>query len=248
MSGFTINNVVAVSPVGSINGYLGNNDPPGWVIADGVQRDNTSGIYTNLYNLGVGSVSTNYYTPPNYKGAFLRGTGNLSQDSSFLGPALNTFQNMGVVSHTHGVSDPGHTHTASQVAHNHGIYDPGHSHSASQAAHNHGIYDPGHNHILDVMVGPKVGSGSNRNDIQVTVSESGLTTTPSTTGISIQNAQPSVTVNFAYTGISTQNTQPSITVNSTTTSITTTAPVVSGTYSNTETRPFNYGVNWIIKL
>lgn len=212
MSGFRINNVVAVSPVGSINGYLGNSDPPGWVIADGVQRDNSSGIYTNLYNLGVGTISTTYYTPPNYKGAFLRGTGNLSQDSSFSGPALNTFQSMGVVSHTHGISDPGH------------------SHGAYQDWHGHSINDPGHSHMVDVMVGPRVGNGTNRNDIQVTQTEGGLGTTNSGTGISINGAQPAVYVNGAYTGI------------------TTTSPVVSGSYSNTETRPFNYGVNWIIKL
>ena len=213
MSGFRLNNVVAVSPVGSINGYLGNSDPPGWVIADGVQRDNSSGIYTNLYNLGVGTISTTYYTPPNYKGAFLRGTGNLSQDSSFLGPALNTFQNMGVVSHTHGVSDPGHTH---------GAYQDGHG---------HGINDPGHRHMLDVTTGNKYGGGSGRQVIQVTTTEYGIDTTYATTGISIQGAQPTVYVNGAFTGINTTNT-----------------PVVSGSYSNTETRPFNYGVNWIIKL
>lgn len=247
MSGFRLNNVVAVSPVGSINGYLGNSDPPGWVIADGVQRDNSSGIYTNLYNLGVGTISTTYYTPPNYKGAFLRGTGNLSQDSSFLGPELNTFQNMGVVSHTHGVSDPGHTHAASQAEHNHGISDPGHSHGASQSAHNHGINDPGHSHTTDMTTGGRGGGGSNTM-LPTTSVPGAIPTTSVGTGISIQNAQPSVTVNSATTGISTQNAKPSITVNSTTTGITTTSPVVSGSYSNTETRPFNYGVNWIIKL
>jgi hypothetical protein len=42
-------------PSGSVMAYLGTTDPDGWVIADGISRPISSGIYANLIQNGIGS-------------------------------------------------------------------------------------------------------------------------------------------------------------------------------------------------
>jgi hypothetical protein len=109
MSGFTNSFGNVSPPTGSIIACLLTSDPNGWVIMDGISRNNTSGIYNNLINLSIGSGTLNYsYTPPNYSGTFLRGTGSASSNN--VGPAVGAFQ---------GDNYGSHTHTASQSAHNH---------------------------------------------------------------------------------------------------------------------------------
>jgi hypothetical protein len=100
-------NYSIVVPAGTIAAYLGTSDPTGWVIMDGVARTNNSdGRYNRLAALGVGSggTGTASYTPPNGKGAFLRGLGTSSA-------ALKAFQDDELESHKHNVNDPGHGHT-----------------------------------------------------------------------------------------------------------------------------------------
>ena len=60
-------------PIGSITAYLGKSDPEGFVLCDGVARDNTDGKYNDLYDLGVGTKSETNYSPPDYKGMFIGG-------------------------------------------------------------------------------------------------------------------------------------------------------------------------------
>ena len=101
-------------PSGSIYAYLGASDPPGWVIMDGVSRtNNADGRYNALNALGIGTggSGTSNYTPPNYKGAFLRGNGTHSIVTNHVSAALGQSQSDGFQSHTHGVNDPGHSHT-----------------------------------------------------------------------------------------------------------------------------------------
>jgi hypothetical protein len=89
--------------------FLGTSDPDGWVICDGVQRTNiTDGRYNNLIaaSIGTGTMNGNY-TPPNYKAAFLRGTGT---SVLYTGPGVNASQNHATQTHNH---------TATQAAHNH---------------------------------------------------------------------------------------------------------------------------------
>ena len=82
----TINNIVSTPPTGSVIAYLGTSDPEGWVICDGVTRTNNGdGRYKNLNSLGIGSggSGTSNYTPPNYKGSFLRGIGTSSVNGNY---------------------------------------------------------------------------------------------------------------------------------------------------------------------
>ena len=63
-------------PPGSVMAFLGTIDPAGWIIANGNQRtDASDGRYANLIELQIGSGTGSNYTPPDLKGAFLRGAG-----------------------------------------------------------------------------------------------------------------------------------------------------------------------------
>ena len=97
---------------GTISAYLGTNDPPGWIIMNGVARtNNADGRYNALNALGIGTggSGTSNYTPPDYKGAFLRGQ--LSGTSGNLGTVTGNYQEDDYASHTHTINDPKHTHT-----------------------------------------------------------------------------------------------------------------------------------------
>ena len=97
---YSIKGIVATPPPGVVVPYFVSTDPPGWVIADGVQRTNGSdGRYNNLINLGVGSgILNGNYTPPNLNAMFLRGTGT---NGSYTGPSLQQQQTDALTSHSH---------------------------------------------------------------------------------------------------------------------------------------------------
>lgn len=172
-------NVSISPPPGSIIAYLGTDDPDGWVVCNGTARTNWSdGKYNNLINMSIGNVDVSgNYTPPNYKGAFLRGTGT---QSNYIGPSLNVSQTDDNKSHTHTATDSGHSHGYG--------------------------YD-----FLRVESLALQSNGSKTKEFVQT------------------NAFNASEYRFNQ---STDIGKASITVTS----------------SGTETRPFNYGVNWIIKL
>lgn len=118
-------------PVGSIMAYVGEiqygsfgQDPEGWMVCDGRQLP-PNGIYVNLFNLirytyGYGNeepdASGNLirkFLLPNYRGAFLRGSGDNTQNQmydsespvDYFGPPLNKYQDSSIESHTHGYQD-----------------------------------------------------------------------------------------------------------------------------------------------
>ncbi len=114
---YTINSIEQSIKTGMISGYFGSSsvDPPGWVIANGVPRTNST-IYNGLVSLSIGSRDGNgIYTPPNLNAAFLRGTGTSDISSSYVGPALNTFANPKFITHTHTASQAAHFHTIKAV-------------------------------------------------------------------------------------------------------------------------------------
>jgi len=102
-------------PTGSITAYLGTADPPGWVIMNGVARtNNADGRYNALNALGIGTggSGTSTYTPPDYRGVFLRGNG-AAPNADHTSAALGQYQSDAYLTHNHGVNDPGHRHTTS---------------------------------------------------------------------------------------------------------------------------------------
>ena len=196
---------VGVVPSGSIMAYMGNTDPTGWVILDGKTRTNNNSMYNNVVTLGLGTVNAGVYTPPDYRGAFLRGdnkgtastaitTGYASYSSN-----LKQSQNHATQVHTHGVSEAAHTH---------GISDGGHI---------HGTYASDDSGTSDGTTSQSWRAGTAQ-DLQ-----SGYNTASSTTGISINSASTNITI---------QN-------------LVETSTVLVNSY---ETRPYNFAVNWILKL
>jgi len=96
---YSINNIIATPPTGSIGAYLGSSDPDGWIICNGIVRTNgADGRYNGLLLLNIGSGTTSNYTPPNLQAMFLRGTGT---NGSYSGPALNAQQTDDIISHSH---------------------------------------------------------------------------------------------------------------------------------------------------
>lgn len=79
-NGNDISNVFAsksnATPAGTVVSYLGKTDVDGWILCDGLVRNNNSdGRYNALAALSIGSGGslTNNYTPPNLQNVFLRG-------------------------------------------------------------------------------------------------------------------------------------------------------------------------------
>jgi microcystin-dependent protein len=116
---YNINGVPQVFgvPIGSITAYLGKSDPGGFVLCDGVARDNTDGKYNDLYDLGVGTKSGTNYSPPDYKGMFIGGAATTTD--SDIG---NSGGNNNVTLSTSNL--PAHDHTGTTASggnHRHGI-------------------------------------------------------------------------------------------------------------------------------
>lgn len=117
---------------------------------------------------------------PDLRDRFIVGTGS-SYSSGNTGGSKNAI----VVSHNHGISDPGH---------NHGVSDPG---------HNHSISDPGHSHSIPYR-DPSGGSGISQESADG--SQYGTNPTNSaTTGISINNRTTSISIQNRATSISINN-------------------------------------------
>jgi hypothetical protein len=112
LSNYNINGINSFYPSGSVLAYIGGTtDPPGWVIADGVERTNTNNIYNPLSGIGIGNVVGSTYTPPNLRAAFLRGTGT---NSVYSGPSLQNTQTHALQNHTHSIyQNAQHSHNVS---------------------------------------------------------------------------------------------------------------------------------------
>lgn len=123
-------------PVGTIVAFAGskNKIPQGWIICEGQSLDRTDPRYRNLFNaIGTswGSDAVNKFSAPDLRGMFLRGVSDSARTTPLKGDMeasirknsrldLNNPRNGGnsvgskqeesLLSHSHGVSDPGHTH------------------------------------------------------------------------------------------------------------------------------------------
>lgn len=105
-------------PSGSIVAYTVQNSPTGWLLCDGSDVSRTK--YHRLFaaigtTFGSGDGETTF-SLPDYRGAFLRGTG---ANNGYSGPSLNQSQSHATQRHAHtatsSVTDPGHAHTQNTV-------------------------------------------------------------------------------------------------------------------------------------
>jgi len=176
-------------PVGSIAPYAGPGSPTGWLKCNGqvVNRNAYPDLFAAIgttYGAGDG-VTT--FSVPDLRAEFIRGF--------TAGHTLGTKYPWLTGAHTHGVSDPLHSHSTVS-----------HRHSFTSAPHTHGVTDPGHIHGLpfDGMNGTSPGAGSFAvgSSVQTPVSASatGISIDSSATAGSTDYDAPST--NASATGIS----------------------------------------------
>lgn len=102
---YTINNTFnPFAFIGQIVAYGGTTDPPGWVICDGGTRVNTGGMYTNLANTGMGSISGGNYIALDLRGHLICGFDNDYPIRTKYTLTNNeiTFDSSNIPAHTHG--------------------------------------------------------------------------------------------------------------------------------------------------
>jgi microcystin-dependent protein len=105
-------------PPGCIMAYAASTSPTGWLICNGaaVSRYDCWSLFAVIgTQFGAGDGTTTFNLP-DYRGAFLRGTGS---NGSYAGPNLNESQTHATQTHTHlaisTVTDPGHSHTQGTI-------------------------------------------------------------------------------------------------------------------------------------
>ncbi len=209
------------TPSGSIIAYTGSVDPRGWMICDGrtISIQDHESLYA-VISTQFGGDGVYTFRLPDLRGSFLRGTGTNAAYTEYAGSSLNSIQTHATQVHHHQITDP---------THNHGITDP---------SHNHGITDPGHYHTQN-------GGGSTKEGVTSGVASEYVENDGTSNTAS---AQTGITINYASTGITVNNHATGITINdviSTDTNVAGNPPV---RLDNKETRPFNLGINWIIKM
>lgn len=121
------------APTGSIMSYMGTSDPGGFVICDGILRNNgQDGRYNKLIaaNIGSGTIYLNY-TPPNLTNLFLRGSSTITNINKLGGSASVKLTSNELPKHNHKITDNGHIHAIPDKQHTHGITDNGHNHSTT---------------------------------------------------------------------------------------------------------------------
>lgn len=112
---YLINGVAQDIPPGTIYGYGGSSDPTGWVVCNGVARTPSDiSIYDRLVNMSIGSRSGASYTPPDLRGAVLRGITSGETLGSTKGSDTISVSATNIPSHTHSYSlsnkFPAHRH------------------------------------------------------------------------------------------------------------------------------------------
>jgi microcystin-dependent protein len=101
------------APVGSIIAYTMPISPKGWLICDGtaIKRYDYKELFEVIGTTFGSGDGTTTFNLPNYKGAFLRGTGAVG---NYAGPPLNNSQPHATQTHNHlatsTVGDPKHSH------------------------------------------------------------------------------------------------------------------------------------------
>lgn len=104
-----------LTPPGQIGTYGSTSCPTGWLAAQGQTVSITT--YASLYsslgtNWNIGGETAGTFRLPDLRGMFVRGTGTNGTGSSAgaAGPAVGAYAADTYLNHSHGVTDPGHTH------------------------------------------------------------------------------------------------------------------------------------------
>ncbi len=110
-------------PTGIIFPYAGTNEPAGFMLCDG--RSLSRAAYPGLFSVigtAHGAADGSSFNIPDYRGRFLRGVDGTAgwdpdkgsrtamRPGGATGNAVGTVQGSNNLSHSHGITDPGHSH------------------------------------------------------------------------------------------------------------------------------------------
>jgi len=215
---FNTNISILNIPSGTCYAYFSNTDPTGWVICDGqVRTNNTDGKYNTLatMGIGIGGTGTTSYTPPDLRGAFLRGDGKgtatttVTTGYGIYAATLKSSQNDSIKNHVHTGTTP-----SGKVA----ISDPGHHH-----------YFTTYNDDFNCSLG---GAQSRPGFYQC--KDAGAVSRGQTLGRDNINQGTNFPIKEGDANLTDTGHTHGLTLATNTTSV--------------ETKPYNFSVNWIIKL
>ena len=192
----------SVPPVGSVIMFGGSTVPNGYLLCNGQAVSRTTyatlfAIIGTAYGAGDGSTTFNV---PDMRSRFASGIGNGPGLTSVTRGATGGQESISQVPpHNHGVTDPGHTHTAT-------VTDPGHDHDVPYTAVVNGFYtrvdaDNGQLNEINQDATATTTSSSNVTGITVSLStnNTGITINNSGTDIACGNVDvmnPYTAVNF----------------------------------------------------
>jgi len=181
-------------PAGMIIQYTGSTAPTGWLLCDGTAYNaSTNPIYQELFNVignQFGGTDNTDFKVPDYRGAFLRGTGTngVAGYTAYIGQALNTPQ-------AHATQT--HTHTATQAVHTHQIRFKGNGNSAVQTSGGSVLFNPnatsfGSPDSIDIQTGQRLNNGTQFENVAPAI-----TVANSTTSVNANETRPfSYSVNY----------------------------------------------------
>jgi microcystin-dependent protein len=188
-------------PSGAIAAYGGTNPPNGWFLCDGsaVSRTTYASLFTAIGVIwGAGDGATTFNLP-NLQDRFLLGEGILHPLASEGGSSDISLSVANLASHSHTLTDPGHTHAFTGTAHGHTVADP---------THTHGITDPGHHHTSAATASNAATGSSGVGSVagNTGTSTTGVTVNPALTGITVDNTTAGGTNSTNTTGITANDT------------------------------------------
>lgn len=164
---------------GEVRAFARTDAPAGWLKCNGaaVSRATYAGLFAVIGTTFGNGNGTTTFNLPDLRGEFIRGLDDGRGVDA--GRDLGTAQAQQLLQHTHGVTDPGHTHVAT-------VTDPGHIHTAT-------VTDPGHTHTFrDAAGGTTPPVNANASTATGSVSDTGSSTTGIT--VAVNNHDSNVTV------------------------------------------------------
>ena len=89
-------------PVGTIQAYMADIEPDGWLFCDGIEKENTNNKFNSLLQLNIGKLNDNLkYIPPDYSKSAITSISDNIIDKTNLLLSLNLKKYSARIVHTY---------------------------------------------------------------------------------------------------------------------------------------------------